>query len=93
MIGKERASFGVVMNKENSGFYGVQVLYVQCQREKQTQKGLCASMLKKLNNFIINSKFAKLKFLFLKTLYEWTSPLVSFSDEGLLDFMDCLDIS
>ena len=30
MIGKERASFGVVMNKENSGFYGVQVLYVQC---------------------------------------------------------------
>ena len=30
LIGKERASFGVVMNKENSGFYGVQVLYVQC---------------------------------------------------------------
>ena len=66
MIGKERASFGVVMNKENSGFYGVQVLYVQCpwtlpqeeeeeeeeEEEKQTQKGQCASMLKKLNNFI-----------------------------------------
>ena len=30
MIGTERASFGVVMNKGNSGFYGVQVLYVQC---------------------------------------------------------------
>ena len=31
---------------------------------------------------------AKLKFLFLKMLYEWTLPLVSFLVEGLLDFMD-----
>lgn len=30
LIGKERVSFGVVRNKENNGFYGVQVLYVQC---------------------------------------------------------------
>ena len=36
---------------------------------------------------------AKLKFLFLKMLYEWIALLVSFSAEGLLDFMNSLYIS
>ena len=35
----------------------------------------------------------KLKYLFLKTLYEWTLQRVSFSVEGLLDLMDSLYIN
>lgn len=34
------------------------------------------------------TSIAKLKYLVLNTLYEWTPPFATFSDEGLLDFLD-----
>ena len=41
----------------------------------------------------LENSTAKLKFLFLRTLYEQTSLLVPFSDEGLLDFIESTYIS